>query len=70
VLLADTSDLGRKTVNEYETNHIASNSDNERRIINNRIAAVVDLHLDKSLVWVIQLIIAQNVSFCRTTYIE
>ncbi|XP_060572473.1 integrase/recombinase xerD homolog [Ruditapes philippinarum] len=48
VLLADTSDLGWKTVNEYETNPIASDSDDERRIFKAEARASRKAKADKT----------------------
>jgi hypothetical protein len=48
VLLADTSDLGRKMVKEYETNSIASDSDDERRIFKAEARASRKAKADKT----------------------
>jgi hypothetical protein len=48
VLLADTSDLDWKTVNEYETNPIASDSDDERRIFKAEARASRKAKADKT----------------------
>ena len=45
---ADTSDLGWKTVNEYETNPIASDSDDERRIFKAEARASRKAKADKT----------------------
>jgi hypothetical protein len=48
VLLADSTDLGWKTVNQYETNPIASDSDDERRIFNAEARASRKAKADKT----------------------